>query len=124
LATARRLTPHARAGRHGRADQRPLLELQARPDAVPEGAGRGPPRGHGRGPAGAGRLGLRVVHVDEHNRRLVRALQDDGRLYVTGAMVDGQWCLRPCLVNFRTTVEDAHALVDIARETGRRIESA
>jgi aromatic-L-amino-acid decarboxylase len=62
--------------------------------------------------------------VDEHNRRLVRALQDDGRLYVTGAMVDGQWCLRPCLVNFRTTVEDAHALVDIARETGRRIESA
>jgi aromatic-L-amino-acid/L-tryptophan decarboxylase len=62
--------------------------------------------------------------VDEHNRRLVRALQDDGRLYVTGAMVDGQWCLRPCLVNFRTTVEDAHALVDIAREIGRRIESA
>jgi aromatic-L-amino-acid decarboxylase len=61
--------------------------------------------------------------VDEHNRRLVRALQDDGRLYVTAAMVDGQWCLRPCLVNFRTTVEDAHALVDIAREIGRRIES-
>jgi aromatic-L-amino-acid decarboxylase len=61
--------------------------------------------------------------ADEHNRRLVRALQEDGRLYVTGAVVDGQWCLRPCIVNFRTTVEDAHALVDIAREVGRRIEA-
>jgi aromatic-L-amino-acid decarboxylase len=61
--------------------------------------------------------------VDEHNRRLVRALQEDGRLYVTAAMIDGQWCLRPCIVNFRTTVEDAHALVDITREIGRRIDA-
>ena len=41
--------------------------------------------------------------IDEHNRGLVRALQRDGRLYVTGAVVDGQWCLRPCIVNYRTT---------------------
>jgi aromatic-L-amino-acid decarboxylase len=61
--------------------------------------------------------------VDEHNRRLVGELQRDGRLYVTGAVVDGQWCLRPCIVNYRTTESDAHALVDIAREVGRRIET-
>jgi aromatic-L-amino-acid/L-tryptophan decarboxylase len=61
--------------------------------------------------------------VDDHNRRLVRALQRDGRLYVTGAVVDGRWCLRPCMVNYRTTIDDAHALVDIVREVGRRIES-
>jgi hypothetical protein len=42
---------------------------------------------------------------------------------VTAAMIDGQWCLRPCIVNFRTTVEDAHALVDITREIGRRIDA-
>ena len=60
--------------------------------------------------------------VDAHNRRLVGALQHDGRLYVTGAVVDGSWCLRPCMVNYRTTEDDAHALVDIVREVGRQIE--
>src|SRR6185503_19605681 len=39
-----------------------------------------------------------------------------------GAVVDGSWCLRPCIVNYRTTEDDARALVDIVREVGRRIE--
>ncbi len=60
---------------------------------------------------------------DAHNRRLVGALQRDGRVYVTGAVVDGRWCLRPCIVNYRTTADDAHALVDVVREVGRRIET-
>ena len=60
--------------------------------------------------------------IDTHNQRLVRALQHDGRVYVTGAVVDGSWCLRPCMVNYRTTEDDAHALVDIVREVGQRIE--
>jgi len=64
-----------------------------------------------------------VGDPDAHNRRLVGALQRDGRVYVTGAVVDGRWCLRPCMVNYRTTADDAHALVDIVREVGRRIES-
>lgn len=60
---------------------------------------------------------------DVHNRRLVGALQRDGRVYVTGAVVDGRWCLRPCIVNYRTSADDAHALIDVVREVGRRIES-
>jgi aromatic-L-amino-acid/L-tryptophan decarboxylase len=60
---------------------------------------------------------------DAHNRRLVGALQRDGRVYVTGAVVDGRWCLRPCIVNYRTTADDARALVDVVREVGRRIEA-
>jgi aromatic-L-amino-acid decarboxylase len=60
---------------------------------------------------------------DLHNRRLVGALQRDGRVYITGAVVDGRWCLRPCIVNYRTTADDAHALVDVVREVGRRIET-
>ena len=61
--------------------------------------------------------------TDLHNQRLVGALQRDGRVYVTGAVIDGSWCLRPCMVNYRTTEDDAHALVDIVREVGRRIEA-
>jgi aromatic-L-amino-acid/L-tryptophan decarboxylase len=59
---------------------------------------------------------------DAHNRRLVGALQRDGRVYVTGAVVDGRWCLRPCIVNYRTSADDARALVDVVREVGRQIE--
>ena len=59
---------------------------------------------------------------DEHNRRLARALQEDGRVYVTSAVVDGRTCLRPCIVNFRTTRADVLAIVDLADELGRRLE--
>ena len=61
--------------------------------------------------------------VDEHNLRLARAMQDDGRVYVTSAIVDGQACLRPCIVNFRTTRADVLSIVDIADEIGARLES-
>jgi aromatic-L-amino-acid decarboxylase len=59
-----------------------------------------------------------VADLDAHNRRLARALQDDGRVYVAAATIDGRACLRPCLVNFRTDDDDVRALVTITRELG------
>jgi len=56
--------------------------------------------------------------LDEHNARLVRALQEDGRVWIAPARVDGVVCLRPCVVNYRTTDDDVRALVEIAREVG------
>ncbi|MCB8955769.1 MAG: aminotransferase class V-fold PLP-dependent enzyme [Nocardioides sp.] len=61
--------------------------------------------------------------ADAHNRSLARALQEDGRVYVTSAVVDGVTCLRPCVVNFRTTRADIESLVDLADELGRVLES-
>ena len=52
------------------------------------------------------------------NTRLVRTLQDDGRVWVAPATVDDKVGLRPCFVNFRTTDDDVRALVDIAVELG------
>ena len=57
--------------------------------------------------------------VNAHNARLVRALQDDGRVWVAPATIDENVGLRPCFVNFRTTDDDVRALVDIAAELGR-----
>lgn len=59
-----------------------------------------------------------------HNVALARALQNDGRVFVTSAVIDGRTCLRPCVVNFRTTRADIEALVEITEEVGRRIEAA
>jgi aromatic-L-amino-acid decarboxylase len=64
------------------------------------------------------------VDVDELNLRLARALQADGRVYVTSAVVDGRACLRPCIVNFRTTEADIRALVDLSLEVGKGLAHA
>jgi aromatic-L-amino-acid/L-tryptophan decarboxylase len=61
--------------------------------------------------------------INDHNMRLARALQADGRVYVTGAVIDGQACLRPCIVNFRTTDDDVHAIVSLADEIGTHLET-
>ena len=60
--------------------------------------------------------------INEHNMRRARALQQDGRVYVTSAVIDGRACLRPCIVNFRTTREDIQALVEITEHVGRRLD--
>jgi aromatic-L-amino-acid decarboxylase len=59
-----------------------------------------------------------VVNLDDHNARLVQALQEDGRIWIAPASVAGVICLRPCFVNFRTSDEDVLALIEIAREVG------
>lgn len=56
--------------------------------------------------------------VNAKNARLVRALQDDGRIWVAPATIDGKVGLRPCFVNFRTDDDDVRALVEIAVELG------
>jgi aromatic-L-amino-acid decarboxylase len=62
--------------------------------------------------------------ANQHNLQLARALQEDGRVFVTSAIIDGVACLRPCIVNFRSTETDIDALVDLTCEIGRRLESA
>ncbi len=64
-----------------------------------------------------------VADLDDHNARLVQALQEDGRVWIAPARVDGKVCLRPCFVNFRTTDEDVHALLEITREVGARLSA-
>ncbi len=61
--------------------------------------------------------------VNEHNIRLARAMQADGRVYVTGAVIDGATCLRPCVVNFRTTDEDVRSIARLAVEIGTQLEA-
>lgn len=62
-----------------------------------------------------------VGDLNAHNARLGFELQQDARVYVAPAVVDGTVYLRPCIVNFRTSDEDVLALVDIAREVGDRL---
>jgi aromatic-L-amino-acid decarboxylase len=65
-----------------------------------------------------------VDDLDAHNLRVVAALQETGDVWVAPATVDGTVCLRPCIVNYRTTDDDVRALVALAREAGRALAAA
>jgi aromatic-L-amino-acid decarboxylase len=62
-----------------------------------------------------------VVDANAHNATLARAIQQDGRIYLASALIDGDVWLRPCFVNFRTTDEDVLAVLEVARELGERL---
>jgi aromatic-L-amino-acid decarboxylase len=62
-----------------------------------------------------------VADLDEHNLRIVATLQETGDVWVAPARVDGVVCLRPCVVNYRTTDDDVRTLVRLAVEAGRSL---
>ena len=63
--------------------------------------------------------GMSEGELDDHNARLVEALQRQGDVWVAPARVDGKVCLRPCVVNYRTTDDDVRAFVEAVLEVGR-----
>ena len=65
-----------------------------------------------------------VDDLDAHNLRLVAALQETGDVWVAPARVDRTVCLRPCIVNYRTTDDDVRALVTLARDAGRTLAAS
>jgi aromatic-L-amino-acid/L-tryptophan decarboxylase len=58
---------------------------------------------------------------DRHNDALCRAIQKDGRVYMSPAVIDGETWLRPCFTNFRTTLDDVHVTLAVVREIGAAI---
>jgi aromatic-L-amino-acid decarboxylase len=58
--------------------------------------------------------------LNELNKAVMTAIQADGRSYCSNAVLDGRFCLRACIVNFRTEAEDVETLLSAARELGER----
>jgi glutamate/tyrosine decarboxylase-like PLP-dependent enzyme len=62
------------------------------------------------------------AYLDELNERLMTRIQADGRAFCSNAVLDGRYCLRACIVNFRTEAPDVDRLLDVTVELGRRID--
>jgi aromatic-L-amino-acid decarboxylase len=60
-------------------------------------------------------------YLDRLNELLMTELQLDGRVYPSNAIVNGRFCLRTCIVNFRTEAEDLERLLDVAADVGARL---
>jgi glutamate/tyrosine decarboxylase-like PLP-dependent enzyme len=72
-------------------------------------------------PPGVGEDAGSEDHLNRLNEALVAALQREGRVFVSNAVVDGRYVLRACIVNFRTRDEDIDTLVDCAVHGGRAL---
>lgn len=57
------------------------------------------------------------------NEALVNRLQREGVAFISNAVIDGRYLLRPCIVNFRTTLADITALPGLVADLGRDLDS-
>jgi hypothetical protein len=62
--------------------------------------------------------------LNDLNGAILDAMQRDGKVYLSNAVIGGRYALRACVVNFRTTSADIQAVVDAAVAAGRRLQAA
>ncbi len=59
--------------------------------------------------------------LNELNEKLLNRLQAGGEVFLSNAIVNGKYCLRVCIVNFRTNYSDLESLVKIVLREGENI---
>lgn len=60
-------------------------------------------------------------YLNELNKALLDELQQGGEVFLSNAIVEEKYCLRACIVNFRTDQEDIHEIVNIIVNRGKLI---
>ncbi len=61
------------------------------------------------------------TYLNELNKQLLNELQLGGKAFLSNAVIHGKYCLRGCIVNFRTTPQDIDEIIAIIVATGKRI---
>ena len=62
-----------------------------------------------------------VEDVNAHNKQLCLEIVQDGRIYISPAVIDGEVWLRPCYTNFRTTKDDVEEMFSVIGELSSKI---
>lgn len=65
-----------------------------------------------------------AAYLDQLNRALLERIQRSGAVFVSNAVVRGHYVLRPCIVNFNTTLADVEALPEIIERLGREVDES
>ena len=63
-------------------------------------------------------------YLNQLNEAVLARLKLGGDLFVSNAVLDGQFALRACIVNFRTTLADAASIPDRVARVGRAVDGA
>jgi aromatic-L-amino-acid decarboxylase len=65
--------------------------------------------------------GYSEADLNRLNELLLNDLQRNGEVFLSNAIVGDKYCLRACIVNFRTTEKDIQEIIEIIVRTGRRL---
>jgi aromatic-L-amino-acid/L-tryptophan decarboxylase len=61
-------------------------------------------------------------YLDRLNERIMTAVQLDGRVFFSNAVLGDRFVLRTCIVNFRTEADHLDGLIDVTAELGRKLD--
>ena len=61
------------------------------------------------------------TYLNKLNETLDNKLQAGGQLFMSNAIVNSKYCLRSCIVNFRTSKRDIEEIVDIIISEGEEV---
>lgn len=63
----------------------------------------------------------REDYLNTLNENLLNQLQQGGEVFLSNAIVDGRYCLRGCIVNFRTSEKAINEIIQIVTREGRKV---
>lgn len=60
-------------------------------------------------------------YLNKLNEKILNELQAGGEVFLSNAVVDKVYCLRACIVNFRTSQKDIEEIIEIVIRIGRKV---
>ena len=59
-------------------------------------------------------------YLNTLNEKLLNELQQGGEVFLSNAVIAGKYCLRACIVNYRTSKKDILEIIDIIVREGHK----
>lgn len=60
--------------------------------------------------------------ADAFNHRLMRAVQNEGKIYISSTLIKGKVVLRTAILSFRTHLDEVKQALDVLAKTAKRLE--
>lgn len=60
-------------------------------------------------------------YLNRLNQEILNRIQAGGEVFTSNAVIGDKYCLRVCIVNFRTGIEDIEKLIAVVLQTGRAV---
>jgi aromatic-L-amino-acid/L-tryptophan decarboxylase len=67
---------------------------------------------------------LTESYLNTLNEKLLNELQQEGEVFLSNAVVSDRYCLRACIVNFRTSEKDIKEIIEIIVRKGRQLHAS
>lgn len=72
-------------------------------------------------PAGLVENSMDNTYLNKLNEALLNVLEKNGEIFLSNAVIRGKYCLRACIVNFRTSEKDIEETINIIVQEGRKL---